>query len=191
MRRSIGRTLRSYCKKKFLGQISFLSENENDIVILSSFIFVSCSLMCRKGKEEYMDFDWKPYFRSFSFKHLDSFIICAIRYLLDNGKISKDKEPLIRSNFRDIKSNFREQYIYSLVYRKAKELDENVDFDSYIALLDIALKINGVHKNEIPKDSSRVMRLVSYSSEWKKRAFKLFGNKAEYVNYAFFVNLDK
>lgn len=190
MRRSIGKALRSYCKKKFLGEMAFLSENENDIVILSSCMFVSCSLMCNKTKEEYMDFDWRPYFRSFSFKHLDSFITCAIRYLLDNGRITKDKEALIRRNF-DLKENFKEQYIYSLVYKKAKELNENIDFDGYIELLDISLKINDVHKNEIPRDSSKVMQLVNHSTEWKKRTFKLFENKAEYVNYAFFVNLDK
>ncbi|AEG73798.1 hypothetical protein HF1_14970 [Mycoplasma haemofelis str. Langford 1] len=193
MRRSI-RGEMSYCfgKSKFKGgNLSSLifGEYEDEILILASFIFISSSFMCKRKGERNFDFDWKSYFDIFSSKHNNSFILCAIRYLLDKNEIVNNRELITRA-CSDLKDNFHDQYLYSIVYRKAKELNQDIDLDKYLTLLDIVLKINRIYKKEVPKDSSKVMELVDNTWDWKNKVFEMFGNKSEYVIFSFFVNLN-
>lgn len=179
-------------KTTFSKLLPEIPKNEKNMIIsLSVFLMITYSFMFKK-KEKNFNFEWQsPVTQIFKKKDKKNFLICSIRYLFDLKHIFFD-ETIMKNNFsEEWKENFLQQYTHSIIEKRTLELNENIKAEKYSNLLDVVSTINHIYFNEIPKDSSKVIDLVKFTASLKNKTFELFGHKAEYILFLFWVNLGK
>lgn len=162
---SVKTTFKYYLKKDIILNREILREYEGKILTISSFLLISSAFMIKSAKEKSLDYDWQSYIGAFNPEHIKSFLLCAIRYLSD---ISEQDAYIFSKHVKNLKNTFEDQYVSFILsrYKSGKKyLDEELNMAKYKELLDLVLKIHVIYHEEMPKDSSKVMDLVSYTTD--------------------------
>lgn len=186
----IRRTFKYYIKRRRKNVYKILEPHIEEILALSSFLFISSSFIFSVSEEQHFNFNWKSFFKIYKSRALDLWSSCAIRYILDvNPDFTKKYYDKFQIN--SLEENFSAQYTKALKNQykiiNSENLDEHVKKQN--SLMEIVLKVHCLYHQEIPKEPGKVIDLVWYLSQFKRLVLDVFKYKAEYVLFCFLVNL--
>lgn len=190
LNKSIKITLKKRFRKHFLGDGLFFLIYEHQIISVALFLYISSAYLYRKKKEKYFFYDWQSQLRIFSAQQLSDFLICSVKYLIETGRIQKNKTEILKS-LKQVDKSFKEEYLFSLIKKNTANytVDENIDFSKYMKMIDQSLKISCINQ-QLKNKPELVINLIAITSKWKGLLFEVFGNKSEYIVYTFFLNLN-